>query len=80
MKRSIELYGRLRDAGLGASLRVDIPAGANVRGALKALKISLGAKASLIDGCALATADAVLADGDRLPSGRLALLPPVCGG
>lgn len=80
MKREIELYGRLRDAGLGTSVTIDIPRTASARHALAALKAAFGGKAPLLDGCALATADEVLSASDKLPGGRLAVLPPVCGG
>jgi len=78
MKRKIELYGRLRDAGLGSSLVLDLPAHTSAREALSALKPSFG---PLLTGCVLASDDAVLSPNDVLPrTGRLALLPPVCGG
>ena len=78
MKRKIELYGRLRDAGLGSALVLDLPAKTSAREALFVLKSSFG---PLLKGCVLASADAVLSPNDPLPSaGRLALLPPVCGG
>jgi hypothetical protein len=80
MKRKIELYGRLRDAGLGSAVLVDLPKAATARQALSALKAAFGAKAPLLEGCALATGDEVLAPSDGLPGGRLAVLPPVCGG
>lgn len=80
MTRKIELYGRLRDAGLGSSLSVALPAHATARQALAALKAAFGRKAPLLAGCALATGDEVLAPSDALPGGRLAVLPPVCGG
>lgn len=80
MKRSIDLYGRLRDAGLGSAVDVQLPEGATARQALTALKISFGRKAPLLRGCVLATGDEVLSASDALPSGRLAVLPPVCGG
>lgn len=80
MKRKIELYGRLRDAGFGSAVSVDVPENGTARQALAVLKSTFGAKASLLQGCALATDEEVLAAGDALPSGRLALLPPVCGG
>lgn len=80
MTRRIELYGRLRDAGLGSSVSVALPKGASARQALSALKSSFGRKAPLLAGCVLATGDEVLAPSDALPSGRLAVLPPVCGG
>ncbi|MDD5304730.1 MAG: hypothetical protein PHS14_16670 [Elusimicrobia bacterium] len=80
MKRKIDLYGRLRDAGLGSSVVVDIPKSVTARQALAVLKSSFGRKAALLEGCVLATGDEVLSSAEALPSGRLALLPPVCGG
>ncbi len=81
MKRKIDLYGRLRDAGLGSSVALDLPPRATVRQALAALKTALGARGALLSGCVLAGADAVLAPTDRVPErGMLAALPPVCGG
>jgi hypothetical protein len=77
MKRRIELYGRLRDAGLGPVLVLDLPAHTSAREALSVLKSSFGAP---LTGCVLASADAVLSPNEKLPAGRLALLPPVCGG
>lgn len=77
MKRKIELYGRLKDAGFGTSLTVELPASATAREALALLKPSLGKH---LHGCALATGDEVLSASDKIPSGTLALLPPVCGG
>ncbi len=77
MKRKVELYGRLRDAGFGASLTVDLPPTATCREALASLKPALRQQ---LHGCVLASNDEVLSPGDTLPSGRLALLPPVCGG
>ena len=48
---------------------------------MKAVEQSFGSKHAVLKGCALASDDAVLSLSDRLPSkGRLALLPPVCGG
>ena len=81
MKRTIELYGRLRDANLGSTLSVELAPMATARQALTALRSALGAKASLLSGCVLAGADNVLASSDLVPKkGRLAVLPPVCGG
>jgi len=77
MKRKIALYGRLRDAGHGRILSVELPKSVTCREALALLKPSFG---RLLDGCVLATGDEVLAPGDELPAGTLALLPPVCGG
>lgn len=81
MKRTVELYGRLRDAGLGDRVSVDLPPGATARQALDQLRLALGRRAALLAGCALATDEAVLGPAERVPpSGRLAALPPVCGG
>lgn len=80
MKRKIELYGRLRDAGLGAVVSVDLPKSATARLALSVLKTAFGRQSSLLQGCVLATGDEVLSSSDELPAGRLAVLPPVCGG
>lgn len=77
MKRKIELYGRLKDAGFGSSLTVEIPASATAREALALLKPSLRQH---LHGCVLASKDEVLAPADTLPNGSIALLPPVCGG
>jgi molybdopterin converting factor small subunit len=81
VKRRIELFGRLRDAGLGDHAAVDLRPRATAREALAALKSALGRRGALLTGCALATDDAVLGPADLLPArGRLAALPPVCGG
>ncbi len=77
MKRRIELYGRLKDAGFGTSLTVEIPASATAREALALLKPSLRQH---LHGCVLASSDEVLSPTDKLPKGAIALLPPVCGG
>lgn len=78
MTRSIELYGRLREAG--ACVELELPEGCSAADALAALKDKLGPKAALLEGAVLATESAVLASGDAVPEGRLAALPPVCGG
>lgn len=80
MKRKIELYGRLRDAGFGPSLSVELPRDASARDALSALMSAFGPKSALLQGCALATGDEILSPSEPLPPGRLAILPPVCGG
>lgn len=77
MKRKIELYGRLKDAGFGSSLTVDIPTSATAREALALLKPVLRGG---LTGCVLASNDEVLSPADKLPKGNIALLPPVCGG
>ena len=81
MKRSIELYGRLRDAGAGGSIMIDLPERATARQTLAAVKKALGRRGGLVDGCSLATDEDVLLPSDSVPAkGRLAALPPVCGG
>lgn len=80
MKRRIELYGRLRDAGFGDGVQVSLPPAATARHAMAALAAAFGPKAALLKSCALACSDEVLSPADRLPAGRLAVLPPVCGG
>jgi len=81
MTREIALYGRLRDAGLGDAVHLELDGAATAADALAALKTFFGEKAALLDGAALASEDAVLASKDPLPpSGTLAVLPPVCGG
>jgi hypothetical protein len=81
MKRTIALYGRLRDAGHGDRIAVSLPAEATVKDALHALKVALGKHGSLLTGCVLATDDIVLRSTDILPARvPLAVLPPVCGG
>lgn len=80
MKRKIELYGRLRDAGLGPAVLIDLPKASTARQALSSLKAAFGSKAALLEGCVVATGDEVLTPSDALPDGRLAVLPPVCGG
>lgn len=77
MKRKIELYGRLKDAGFGSSLTVELPASATAREALALLKPVLRGG---LAGCVLASSDEILAPADKLPKGTIALLPPVCGG
>lgn len=80
MKRTIELYGRLRDAGFGPSIEIDTAEPATAADVLSTLKNAFGAKAALLDGCALATRQAVLAAQDAAPDEPLAALPPVSGG
>ncbi|MBI4424479.1 MAG: MoaD/ThiS family protein [Elusimicrobia bacterium] len=80
MTRRVELYGRLRDAGAGQAVELEVPPGASARDVLAALARRLGAGASL-QGVALATDAAVLPPDAEVPAaGRLAALPPVCGG
>lgn len=81
MKRRVELYGRLRDGGQGDHVALELPERATARQVLAALKTALGRRGALLTGCALATDDAVLAPAEPIPRhGRLAALPPVCGG
>ena len=81
MKRKIQLFGRLRDAGLGGSVVVILPPRATACQALDALKAALGGRGALLTGCALATGTSVLGPAERVPAaGPLAALPPVCGG
>lgn len=81
MTRAIMLFGRLRDAGLGDSVKVELPSRATAKLALAALKKALGRRGALVDGCSLATDEDVLLPSDPIPAkGRLAALPPVCGG
>lgn len=77
MTRKVELYGRLRDLGHGGAVSLELAPGATARQALAALKARLG---DGLKGCALASADDVLSADDKVPAGRLAVLPPVCGG
>lgn len=80
MKITIELYGRLRDAGFGPSVEVDAPEGASAKEVLAAVRAAFGAKASLLEGAALASEASVLNPDDVARGARLAALPPVCGG
>lgn len=81
MTRTVELYGRLRDSGLGDHVKVELPPRATARQALSALKKALGNRGALVNGCSLATADDVLLPDELIPpTTRLAALPPVCGG
>ena len=79
MKRAIELYGRLKEAA-GPLIEVDLPATATAADAMAALKTLLKEKAGMLEGSVLAGEESVLAAADALPKGRLAALPPVCGG
>lgn len=66
MKVRVELYGALKD-GLGEFIEVEAATVADVL-------------AKLPPGTALATEDRLLGSSEKLPEGRLAALPPVCGG
>lgn len=79
----LELYGRLKDAGLGEDLEIEVPGPGRptARGVLEALSARLGPKAPILAGSVLATSSEVLRPDDPVPAGRrLAVLPPVCGG
>lgn len=77
----VEMYGSLREAGLGESVELELAAGARTADALAALSRLLGAKARLLEGAAMATETRVLGRDDALPVGALlAALPPVSGG
>lgn len=79
MKRAVSLYGRLRDAGHGNHLIVDVPSTATAKHVLSAVSAVLGP--GQIKGCVVATNDSILSSSSKIPSrGTLALLPPVCGG
>jgi hypothetical protein len=81
-ERRIELFGRLRDAGLGEAVLMDVTTFVSANQLLKAMeKRFFSSKPGVLKGCVLASEDAVLSASDRIPkSGRLAVLPPVCGG
>ena len=77
----VELYGRLRDAGVQNPVQLEVNANTTASEALDALRAALGSRASLLEGVALASETDVLSGSDTIPSaGRLAALPPVCGG
>lgn len=77
----IELYGRLRDAGVESPVELSLPDGATAAQALSALRAKLGAQGQLLEGAALASETQVLASAEKVPGeGRLAALPPVSGG
>lgn len=81
MKVRVELYGRLSEAGLGKSVELKLRGKPKSRELLEALAARLGPQARLLQGAALATERELLGASDPIPSrGRLAVLPPVCGG
>lgn len=76
----VELYGRLRDAGLGPAVELEVADGARARDVLAALARRLP-EPGWLGGAVLASEDEVLAADGEVPGGvRLAALPPVCGG
>jgi len=82
MRLTIELYGRLRDAGLGSSIELETPKELRAQDLLSLLAATLGEKASMLEGAVLATESRILFHKESIPSKetRLAVLPPVSGG
>ena len=81
MKRKINFYGRLRDAGHGDHISLDLPSVATAKDVLAAVQSVLGRRSALLTGCVIATDDSVLHPSDVVPkTGVIAVLPPVCGG
>lgn len=80
MMLRVELYGRLREAGLGESAELELGASPRAREVLKALSRLMGDKGYLLEGAVLASENEVLGPSAPVPRGRLAALPPVCGG
>ena len=79
MTLRVELYGFLGEA-LGRQARLDFARRPRAREVLQALADRSG-EAALLKGAVLATEEEVLGGEDLVPlSGRLAALPPVCGG
>jgi len=77
----IELYGCLKDGGLGDFAEVEVSAGATSRQTLEALSARLGKRAALAQAAVLATDFRILRADETVPAdARLAALPPVCGG
>lgn len=80
MTRRVELYGRLRDAGAGDALELELPPHPVASEVLAAVARALGRPEALA-GAVLASEEAVLATDAPVPERvRLAVLPPVCGG
>jgi hypothetical protein len=77
----IELYGCLKDGGLGDFAEVEVAPGSTARQALEALSLRLGKRAVLAQAAVLATDSLILRPEEEVPAdARLAALPPVCGG
>lgn len=77
----VELYGRLREVGLGEIVELELGKNPKAFEVLAALARRMGSKAELLQGAALATESEILASQAPVPgTGRLAALPPVCGG
>lgn len=77
MKLRLQLYGALSDAGLGRVVALDVAPDATARQVLAALEKRLAGR---LGRAVLATDREVLAADSRVGRGRLAVLPPVCGG
>lgn len=78
MLLTIELFGCLKDTGLGEVVELELAEGSTVRQAIEALGEALGTS---VQSTVLATEERLLAPGEQIPEGvRLAALPPVCGG
>jgi molybdopterin converting factor small subunit len=88
VRLEVLLFGPLRAWGDGRAIAIDVREGASVGDAREALAAELerlrpgGGARALLQRTVLATDDEVLEDDARLPAGvgRLAALPPVCGG
>lgn len=81
MTRRVDLYGRLRGAGLGDSVDLEVGSTTTAQEVLFELARRFGAAKGLLQGSALATESEVLPATSLVPpSGALAVLPPVCGG
>ena len=77
----VELCGRLKEAGLGESVELELAQAPTAGAVIAALSVLLRGRRGLLRGAAVATEEEVLSARDPLPSGgRLAVLPPVCGG
>lgn len=81
MRIRVELYGRLSEAGLGRSVELELTGEPRAEEFLKALALRLGPQADILEGAVLANESEVLEASRPIPfHGRLAVLPPVCGG
>lgn len=76
----VELYGRLKEQ-LGETLELEVPADLRADELLSRLARQMGRRGRFLQGSVLATENEILEGTMPVPaSGRLALLPPVCGG
>ena len=81
MKLRVELYGRLKDAGLGNVVELDVDRALRAEEILAVLAERFGTKRKLLSGSVLANESEVLGSGSIISSEeRLAVLPPGCGG